>query len=329
MAILSRKGFEVLKKYNISNQILALTAILLIAPFSFSNDFYFEIAILSILNALICIGLNLLMGYAGQVSLGHGAFAGLGAYVSVVLTSNYGLSPLFSIFISIITMGVLAFIISKPILKLKGHYLAMATLGIGIIINIVLEVEEELTGGVDGMSVDSFSVFGYEVYSSLTWYILCAVLLVFTIWSFENLINSPFGRLLRSIHDSEKAADSVGIDVSFYKSIVFVISVVIASIAGSLYAFYSGFISPQEASFSHSIELVVMVVLGGLGRIYGAVIGAVILTILPQLLAAFEDYETLIFGCIIMFIMIFMPKGIVSLYDKVIRLKERKNASSQ
>jgi len=306
-----------LKRYNINNQILLLTGILIVVPFSFPNDFYYEIAILALLNALICIGLNLLMGYAGQVSLGHGAFAGLGAYISVVLSSNYELSPLLSIFIAIMIMGVLAFIISKPILNLKGHYLAMATLGIGIIINIVLEVEDEITGGSDGMSVDSLSVFGYEFNDSISWYILCATLLVFTIWAFENLINSPFGRLLRSIHDSQKAADSVGIDVSHYKSVVFVISVVIATIAGSLYAFFSGFISPQEASFSHSIELVVMVVLGGLGRIYGALFGAVILTALPQFLTAFEDYETLIFGLIIILVMIFMPKGIASLFDKL------------
>ncbi len=302
-----------LDRLNINKQIIFLSMILIIAPFLFQNDFHYEIAILAILNAMICIGLNLLMGYAGQVSLGHGAFAGLGAYISVILTSNYEFTPLFSIFVSILIMSFLAFVISKPILKLKGHYLAMATLGIGIIISIVLEVEEEFTGGTDGMSVDSFTMFGFEFIDSLQWYILVAVLLVFFIWMFENLINSPFGRLLRSINDSQKAANSVGIDVSHYKSIVFVLSVVIATIAGSLYAFFSGFISPSEASFSHSIELVVMVVLGGLGRVYGAIIGAVILTALPQFLTSFEDYETLIYGAIIIVVMIFIPKGIASL----------------
>ena len=309
----------ILQKYNINKDILVLTLILIVAPFFFQNDFYYELAIVSLLNALVCIGLNMLMGYAGQVSLGHGAFAGLGGYISVILSSNYELSPLFSIFISVVTMAILAFIISKPILKLKGHYLAMATLGIGIIISIVLNAEDELTGGSDGMSVDSFTVFGYELTNSLQWYILCAVLLVFTIWMFTNLIDSPFGRVLKSIQGSEKAANSVGINVSHYKSIVFVISVVIATIAGSLYAFFSGFISPSEASFSHSIELVVMVVLGGLGRIYGAIIGAVILTLLPQILTSFEDYQTLIYGAIIIFIMIFMPKGIASLYSDMKR----------
>jgi branched-chain amino acid transport system permease protein len=318
-----------LERYNINKQILFLTGVLIIIPFVLQNDFHFEIAILAILNAMICIGLNLLMGYAGQVSLGHGAFAGLGAYISVILVSNYELPPLFSIFMAILIMAILAFVISKPILNLKGHYLAMATLGIGIIINIILEVEEELTGGTDGMSVDSFSVFGFEFVDSIHWYILVAILLIFFIWMFENLINSPFGRLLRSIHDSEKAASSVGINVSHYKSIIFVISVIIATIAGSLYAFFSGFISPQEASFTHSIELVVMVVLGGLGRVYGAIFGAVVLTVLPQLLTSFDEYETLVFGSIIILIMIFMPKGIASLWDKIIEKKENTLASSK
>ncbi|NOX14551.1 MAG: branched-chain amino acid ABC transporter permease [Epsilonproteobacteria bacterium] len=308
-----------LKRYNISQDIIVLAILLFIAPFFFQNDFIYEIAIVSLLNALICVGLNMLMGYAGQVSLGHGAFAGLGGYIAVILSSNYGISPLFSIFIAIVTMAIFAFIISKPILKLRGHYLAMATLGVGIIISIVLNVEDELTGGSDGMSVDSFSVFGYEFTDSLQWYILCAVLLIFTIWMFKNLINSPFGRVLKSIEGSQKAANSVGINVSHYKSVVFVISVVIATLAGSLYAFFSGFISPSEASFSHSIELVVMVVLGGLGRVYGAIIGAVILTILPQLLTSFEDYQTLIYGAIIIFVMMFMPKGIASLFDDIKR----------
>ncbi len=317
-----------LERINITKEILIFTAILIVVPFVLQNEFHFQLAILAMLNAMICIGLNLLMGYAGQVSLGHGAFAGLGGYIGAILTTEYQFNPLLSILSAVIFMGIFAFIISKPILKLKGHYLAMATLGIGVIINIILNVEYEITGGTDGMAVDSFILFGFELFESMHWYIVVALLLVFTLWIFDNLIKSPFGRILRSIRDSEKAADCVGINVSFYKSVVFTISVVVATIAGSLYGFFSGFISPQEASFNHSIELVVMVVLGGLGRLYGAVIGATILTVLPQLLTAFEEYETLIFGLIIIAIMIFMPKGIVSLWDKILEFKERKFAKS-
>jgi len=304
-----------LKTYNITPALLIMTVVLAIVPFFMTNDFYYEIAIISLFNAMICIGLNLLMGYAGQISLAHGAFAGLGGYIAAILVGSYGFSPLVSIAVALVFMAIFAFVLSKPILKLKGHYLAMATLGIGIIINIILNSEENLTGGADGMSVESFAVFGLEMTQSWQWYLLASVLLVSLLWLMENLIDSPLGRILRSIHDSEKASGSVGVDVSHYKSIVFVISVVIATLAGSLYAFFSGFISPQEASFNHSIELVVMVVLGGMGRLYGAVIGAVVLTALPQLLTTFEDYQTLIYGVIIIIVMIFMPKGIVSLLD--------------
>jgi len=305
-----------LQRYNIKNSLLILALILTIVPFLMSNDFYYEIAIIALLNAIICLGLNLLMGYAGQISLAHGAFAGLGGYISAVLVANYGFSPLISMVSAIVFMAIFAFVLSKPILKLNGHYLAMATLGVGVIINIILNSEEELTGGSDGMSVDPFAIFGFVFTQSWQWYILASILLLFFVWVMENIIDSPMGRILRSIHDSPKASGSVGVDISYYKSLVFVISVVIATIAGSLYAFFSGFISPQEASFNHSIELVVMVVLGGMGRIYGSIIGAVVLTTLPQVLTSFEDYQTLIYGAIIIIVMIFMPKGIVSIFDQ-------------
>ena len=300
-----------------SRSLLVLAVILALVPLALTNDFYYEVAIIALFNAMIAAGLNLLMGYAGQISLAHGAFAGLGGYISAILVGHYGLSPLFAIAISLVFMAIFAYAISRPILKLSGHYLAMATLGIGVIVSIALNNEEELTGGTDGMSVESFSVFGFEFTEGWQWYLLASLLLLVLLWLMENLIDSPLGRILRSLHDSEKASRSVGVDVAHYKSLVFVISVVIATLAGSLYAFFSGFISPQEAGFGRSIELVVMVVLGGMGRLYGAVIGAVILTVLPQLLASFEEYQTLIYGLIIIFVMVFMPRGIVSLFDKM------------
>ncbi len=305
-----------MQKISNIKDILLITLILMLLPLFFKNDFQYEIAILSILNAIICIGLNLLIGYAGQISLGHGGFAALGAYISAILVTNYGVNALLAISISILFMALFAFVISKPILKLEGHYLAMATLGVGIIIYITINAQSDITGGPDGMGVDILKVFGYELDSNLKWYVLVSVLLLLCIIAIKNLIKSPFGRVLRGIHDSTSAVGSVGADVSKYKSYVFVISVVIAVVAGSLYAFFSGFISPAEASFNHSIELVVMVVFGGIGRVYGALIGAVLLTILPQLLTSFEDYEMLIYGVIIIFVMMFMPKGVISLFDR-------------
>ncbi|WP_457606454.1 branched-chain amino acid ABC transporter permease [Nitratifractor sp.] len=311
------------RRWNLRPSLGFLVLILALVPFTLENDFYYEIAILALFNAMIAVGLNLLMGYAGQISLAHGAFAGLGGYIAAILTGHYGLSPLFSIAVALGSMAILAYLLARPILRLHGHYLAMATLGVGIIISIVLNNEEELTGGTDGMSVESFSLFGHPFTESWEWYLLAALHLVALLWLAQNLIDSPLGRILRSLHDSEKAPASVGVRVARYKSLVFVLSVLVATLAGSLYAFFSGFISPQEAGFDRSIELVVMVVLGGMGRLYGAVVGAVILTLLPQLLTAFEDYQTLIYGAIIIGVMIFMPRGIVSLFDPIVeRMKK-------
>ncbi len=304
-----------IKLKNIKDLII-LSAILVIIPFLLKNGFYYEIVILCILNAIICIGLNLLIGYAGQISLGHGGLAALGAYITVILTTNYAFPALLSLFISVVFMAIFAYVISKPILKLQGHYLAMATLGVGIIIYITLNAQANITGGPDGMGVGLFSVFGYAIDTNLKWYIFSAVFLILLIAIFKNIINSPFGRIMRGIRDSSQAVSSVGADVAKYKSYVFVISVIVAVVASSMYAFFSGFISPGEASFNRSIELVVMVVFGGIGRIYGALIGAVFLTVLPQMLTSFEDYETLVYGAIIIFVMIFMPKGIISLFDR-------------
>jgi len=196
-------------------------------------------------------------------------------------------------------------------MKLSGHYLAMGTLGLGIIISIVLTQEVALTGGPDGMPVYGFSVFGWEPSGALTWYWIVGGLLLLTAWLALNIVESPVGRALRAVHGSEPAARTAGIDVVHYKALIFVISAVLASIAGSVFVHYIGFITPSEAGFVHSIELVTMVVLGGMASIFGAIVGAAILTTLPQLLTFLHDYEMLVFGAILMGVMIFMPKGLV------------------
>ena len=303
--------------------IVATIVILCVIPFLLQNSFHYEIAIMCMLNAVICIGLNMLVGYTGQISLGHGAFAGLGAYVAVILSTSFEFDPVISILIASVVLAIIAYFISKPILKLEDHYLAMGTLAVGIIISIVLNNEDQLTGGPDGMSVSEFNILGYVFENDIQWYILSAMFLVFSIWALQNVINSPFGRILRCIRDSETAAKAIGADVPYYKTYVFVISVVIATVAGSLYSYYTGFISPEESGFSRSIELVVMIVFGGLGRIYGAVFGAIIITALPQFLTILHDYEHMVFGAIIIFVMIFMPKGIVSIFD-VLKVNKKK-----
>ena len=289
--------------------VLALCIALL--PLGFSNNYYYEVAILVGLNAIICVGLNLLIGYAGQISLGHAGFFGLGAYGSAILTARYGWPPLAAL--AVVTPGVaaLAFLIGRPILRLKGHYLAMATLGMGVIISIVIATEDRWTGGPDGMSVPPFALLGFTLQGERAWYWVVGGCLLLAVWLAMNLIESPVGRALRALHGSEVGAEVAGIDSARAKLTVFVVSAVYASLAGSLAGHYSGFITPAKVSFFHSIELVTMVVFGGMASVFGAVAGAAVLTMLPQFLTLFKEYETVVFGAVMIGTMIFMPRGLV------------------
>jgi branched-chain amino acid transport system permease protein len=263
------------------------------------------------INAVIVLGLNLLIGFAGQISLGHAGFLGIGAYATAALPTHFGWHPLLAMAAGAAATGLLAAIVARPIFKLKGHYLAMATLGLGIIINIVVRTEAAWTGGPDGMSVPPMSLAGFEISGDKHWYWIVAILLSVSVWASLNLIDSPFGRALRALHGSEVASKVVGVDVVRYKVAIFVLSAVFASIMGSVTAHYVGFVTPNLADFFHSIELVTMVVIGGMASVYGSVVGAVLLTALPQALTSFEGWETVAFGTILMLCMIFLPKGLV------------------
>ncbi|VAW17791.1 Branched-chain amino acid transport system permease protein LivM (TC 3.A.1.4.1) [hydrothermal vent metagenome] len=301
--------------------LLALAAVIAALPLFLENSFQYDIVILVGLNAIVCVGLNLLIGYAGQISLGHAGFLALGAYASAILTDRYDWSSLGAMAMGAVGVGLLSFLIARPILRLKGHYLAMGTLGMGIIISIVLNQEAEFTGGPDGMAVPAFSMLGWEVDGNLSWYWITGGFLLVTVWLALNLVDSPVGRALRAVHGSELAAATMGVDVLRFKVLIFVVSAVLASLAGSVFAHYSGFLTPSEGEFFRSIELVTMVVLGGMASIFGAVVGAAILTILPQALAAFQDYEMIVFGAILMGMMILMRKGLVPTITEFIRAR--------
>lgn len=303
--------------------LLALAGVVAGLPLILPNAFYYDVAILVGINATVCVGLNLLIGYAGQISLGHAGFFALGAYASAVLTGDHGWPPLAALAAGAVGVGVLSFVLAQPILKLKGHYLAMGTLGLGIIISIVLNQEAGLTGGPDGMPVPSLRVLGHTVAGEHAWYTLVGLVLIVSVWLTLNLIDSPVGRALQAVHGSESAAALTGVDVIRYKVLVFVVSAVLASLAGSLFAHYAGFITPAEASFARSIELVTMVVLGGMASTFGAVVGAAVLTILPQALTAFQDFKMLVFGAVLMGTMIFLRKGLVPTLAGLIRNRMR------
>ena len=204
---------------------------------------------------MVGVGLNLLSGYAGQISLGHAGFFALGGYGGALLTQRAGLPAPVSAVVTAAVVGLGAFLIARPILRLRGHYLAVATLGLGIIISIVLNREVWLTNGPDGLTVQTVVIAGTRLRSPLFWYAVVAAALVLTVWLAENLVHSPAGRALRALHGSEVAASTAGIDVARAKALVFTLSAVLACLAGSLFAFAERFITPADAGFLKSVRV--------------------------------------------------------------------------
>ena len=305
--------------------LLVLAALIAVASLFFPSSFYYRVGALIFVNGLAVTGLVILIGYAGQISLGHAGFAGIGAYACALAPVRLGLPPFLAVLLGAAISAGIAYLVGRPILRLKGYYLAVATLGFGILVSMVLANEAWLTGGQDGMAVRGLGLrglltdMGLKLKSSMFWYMLSGLVLLLGTWLALNLEVSPTGRALRALHDSEIAAHTVGVDVARYKLTAFVISAVYASVAGSMLALMNGLVTPDVAGFLHSVELVTMAVLGGAGSVPGAILGAAILTVLPQALTVFHDYEHLLLGAVMMLVMIFMRDGFLPSLLRAVR----------
>jgi len=276
---------------------------------------YPDLMVFAGIYCLITIGLSLLMGYTGQISLCQAAFYGIGAYVSGILTARYGMNPWLCMLLGMGISALIALLVGAPSLKLKGHYLAMATLAFGIIVFIIFNEEVEWTGGPDGMrGIPGLSLFGFEFdsvnkYYYLVWAFVFAAF-IFTI----NIIQSRTGRALRAIHSSETAASAMGVNIPRFKIIVFIYGAVLASLAGSLYAHYLNFINPSTFDLFVSIKLLIMIALGGMHQIWGAIIGAFLITFLSyEWLHFFGEFEIIVYGGILLLVTIFLPHGLAGI----------------
>lgn len=294
------------------NRWLLFAAVVLAIALCLDNEYYFTLLNFVGIHTLLVVGLNLLLGYAGQISLGHAAFFGLGAYTSGILTATYGVNPWLAMVAGLAVSGSAAFLIGMPALKLRGYYLAMATLGFGIIVYIILNEAHDLTGGPSGLTgIPPLSVAGFALNTPHRLYLLIWLILGLILALSANLVDSRTGRAIRALHDSEAGAESLGVDTFRLKLKIFVWSALYASLAGSLYAHSLNFIAPASFGFMFSIKLVTMVVLGGMASIWGSLLGAGVLTVLPELLTVFHDFEVVIYGAILMVVMIFLPRGLV------------------
>jgi branched-chain amino acid transport system permease protein len=291
---------------------LVLVTVILIIPMAFHEGYLLNVLIFVGIHTMLALSLNLLLGYAGQISLGHAGFFGLGAYISGVLTATHGVNPWLAMLIAASIVTLLAFVIGFPILKLKGHYLAMATLGMGIIIYILFNEAVDITGGPSGLSgIPNLSLAGITFDTDLKNYYLIWTITLISMGLTLNLVHSRIGRALRAIHDSEVAARVMGVNARLLKVQIFALSAGISAIAGSLYAHTMTFVAPASFGFNFSVELVTMVIIGGLASIYGSLLGAALLTVLPEMLRAFQDYDIIVYGLLLIVITMYMPGGLV------------------
>ncbi len=282
---------------------------------------------------IVVVGLNLLMGYAGQVSLGQAAFYGLGAYVSAIMTTlatRHDVLPVVSrswwwpwlaMLVGMVLTGCFALLVGKPILRLRGNYLAMATLGVGLVLYTLFREGEEITGGSDGITGiprltigNHFELWPMERYYFLVWAVAILVIVVAL-----NIVNSRVGRALRAIHGSEVAANVAGVDTARCKLQILVVSAMIASLAGSLYAHFQALVAPRPFHFVASVELVCMAAVGGLASIWGAAFGVAFIFVVKEVLrarmhdllrGAGGEHELIAYGVILVLVMIFMPQGL-------------------
>lgn len=303
---------------------IAVLTILLAAPLLLGKYSIFLLSLLAIYS-LVSLGLNLLMGYTGQIAAGHAGFLALGAYFTAIIGDNLQWMPCPVILLTAgIFTGIIGFLLGIPILRLKGFYIAMATLAFGVVVSEVILQWSSLTGGDNGFSVPTARIAGFAFDTDLKLYYMIIPITIAMTMLARNLVKGYIGRAFIALRESEIAAQTVGIDLARYKTISFAISAFYTGVAGGLFAYLITFLSPDAFSIELSIDFIAMIVIGGLGSIAGSIIGAVILTGMEQILAGLLDLQVLIFGISLIVFMIFMPKGISGM---IAGLKERYSGS--
>ena len=275
--------------------------------------------------AIFCTGLNFFMGYTGQASFGQNAFAALGGYGSAILTAGYSWEPVPALLFSMVIAGVVAAVVGYPTLKLRGHYLAMATFALGLITYEISIEWNSLTMGYMGYSgIPPLGIGRFELVTEKQQLVALTVLMLLGVWMANRMRQSRFGRALRAIAGSEAAAQALGIHVARYKLIAFVVAALYASVAGSLFAHFVGFISPEVFGSAMVIQSFTMLFLGGVGTVWGPVIGALMVSMLPELLRGLKELQDVAYCGLLVAMLIYAPRG---LFDFIVQFFNRVTAS--
>ena len=305
---------------------LVVIAVLAAVPLLQQNSYWLHVFSLALIGAVLAMGLQLLVGMAGVLSLGQGAFYGIGAYMAAGLAVAWNASFI----LTILCGGVAAAIASLlliPIVRLKGSSLAVATLGFGIIVHLVMLNEDWLTGGSIGMmDIPLPTLFGVNVGGEAAFYYVSLVVAVAVFFALDRIAHSRFGRALVAISQDEEAARASGISVNVYKSKCFLVAAFTAGIAGGLYAYHSRYLNPNDFTFLKSIDILIMVVIGGLGSLPGAALGAVIVVLAPEILRSSGELRLILFGLLVI---VLMGTGNRGLFGLILDVFARLRASWQ
>lgn len=317
-----------MKRYLMNKRLWIVVLLIICALFPFivgQSSYYMTVFIMMLIYTITAMSLDLLIGFGGQISVGHAGFLAIGSYSVALLTIHFEVAFVVAIVASSVITGIIGFIIGLPAVRLSGQFLAVVTLGFGLSVPQVMLYLDEYTGGYSGLS---FQRPDWLANKLVLFYVILIITVLIT-FMLHNILHSRLGRAFVSIRESEVAAQATGINVSFYKSFMFAISAFFTGIAGGLYAYWIGFVSPNDFTVVTSFLLLGMIVVGGLASLPGAMIGAVILTLLPELTSSLIGLANLIIGIAILAIILFWPTGIVSGLRLIVERCTKREPSSK
>ena len=310
-----------LSKFNVIYKKTRIWIVLLIAalfPLCVSNKFILHLACISMMYAMLTISLNVLSGFTGLMSVGHIAFFGIGAYTTAVLTTKLNAPVLLGILAAGVVAALFSLLLGLPTMRLKGTYFTVATLAFGVIVYQLIKNLKSITNGTAGiLGIPGIEIFGISFKAYDKYYYICLVALALSVIIAMNLLNSRSGRAILAIRESDIAAEAMGINVVNYKIVAFMVSAFIAGVAGALYTHEMRYISPDPFMQSESATLLAMMVIGGIGSIPGAIVGGIVVNILPEVLRFIGDFRLALYGAAVVAVIIFAPGGLGGLIERV------------
>jgi branched-chain amino acid transport system permease protein len=292
-----------------SNLIWAIfVAFIIILP-NLISDFWTYALCLAGIYSIGTLGLNILTGFTDQVSLGHASFVGIGAYTTAILSHKIGFPFWLTMPSAIFISSLVGFMLGLPCLRLKGLYLAVATLAFAWAIPEIILKWSSLTGGYSGISIETLKIFGISLESHIWFYYITLFILCLLVWVTFNILNSKFGRAFIALRDSEEGAKAMGINISIYKTLAFVLCSAFAGIAGNLYTYLVGTVTPYDFGFYMSIYFLVAVIIGGMGSIPGSILGGAFITFVPLFSSALRNLPNIIYGGMLILVVLLLPGG--------------------